>query len=83
MLRARLAFVLLPFVLLAVFLAVRPVATQGAPTSSAEVVSGAPAEIVSDAPVCVRYYPATGETREGPEICATQPGDPPPPAPGR
>jgi hypothetical protein len=73
-LRSRLALVLIPFVLLAVFLAARPVATQRAPA--------APAEVVSGAPVCVRFYPATGETREGPEICATRPGDPPP-APGR
>ena len=86
MARPHLALALIPVVLLAVFFFVRPVDTQGAPTSRsgivadspAELVSGAPAELVSDAPVCVRYYPATGETREGPEICATRPGDPPP-----
>ena len=68
--------VLIPLLLLAAFLIGLPLSTQGAPPGQPS-----PPEVVSNAPVCVRYYPATGETREGPEICNTRPGDPPPPRP--
>ena len=74
MLTPRVSLVLIPLVLLAAFLVLRPLSTQGAPSSQPS-----PPEVISDAPVCVRYYPATGETREGPEICNTRAGDPPPP----
>jgi hypothetical protein len=75
--RSRVALVLVPIPLLIAVLVVPPLTSQGAPSPQVpplEVV-----EVVSDAPVCVRFYPETGETREGPEICNTRPGDPPPP----
>jgi hypothetical protein len=74
------ALALVPIPLLVAVLVARPLISQEAPSSPlprTEVVS----EVVSDAPVCVRFYPETGETREGAEICATRPGDPPPPVP--
>ena len=73
-LRSRLALVLVSIPLLAAVLVARPLISQEAPSSQLPRL-----EVVSDAPVCVRFYPETGETREGPEICATRAGDPPPP----
>ncbi len=74
----RFALFLVPFLLLIAVLAAGPLTSQGA-FQEAPAAQVSPLEIVSDAPVCVRFYPETGETREGPEICNTRAGDPPPP----